>query len=247
MVFFAEKKSRFYNEKSILKSEDLVLWKRRNKVYNFDSLPSTAIISIKKNVFSKVVSLFTKRIKGIVGFHYRYNSKYLLCSEFGSGSPAMLILLEELRALGVKQFIFIGVAGLLDNSVKENEAYLISKAFSSCGASFYYSEGESIDALDHKWNEKLKLKCDLSGRIAWSTDCPFRETQELVDYYTSQSCSLVDMESAALYAFSQFYYLPSISILLGADRLNSDAWESPKDMSLILKSQQDLVSKIIKS
>lgn len=246
MAFFNRKNSDFYKEASILKVSDLVSWKKARNVYNFESLPSTAIISVKKNIFSKVVSPFTKRAKGINGLHYIYKSKFILCSEFGSGSPAMLMLLEELKELGVERFIFLGVAGILSNLVKEGQAYIISTVYSSSGSSFFYTDDEKIDCYDWEWFEKIKTECNLESKFAWSTDCPFREVPSLLSYYKTKACALVEMESAAIFSFSQFYKASAVSILIGADDLTSQQWKVPDNVGQLLAIQQKIVSQLIK-
>lgn len=246
MSFFKDINSDFYNESSILKGSNLVSWKRERGVYNFKELPIRAIISIKKNVFSKVVSPFSKRIKGINGAHYIYKSKVLLCSEFGSGASALLALLEELRALGVEQFVFIGSAGILFDSAQENNAYIVSKVFSSSGSSFFYFRDEEIDCYDKEWFEKIKDTYNLKPKVAWSTDCPFRETPSLLNYYRSKDCALVDMESAAVYSFSQYFKTPAVCILVGADKLTASQWKSPGDVDKLLKVKQKLIFQLLK-
>lgn len=246
MSFFKGQNSSFYNEDAVLKISAIVSWKKEQKVYNFKTLPDIAIIAIKKNVFSRVITPFTKIIKGINGLHYNYKSKFLLCSEFGMGSASIITLLEELKELGVKKFIFLGVAGILDTSVKEGDAYIISNVFSSVGSSFFYAEEENIECYDSKWFEKIRENFQLESKISWSTDCPFRETASLLAYYKSKNCSLVEMETAGMYAFSRYYKVPSVAILIGADSLISSQWKMPKNISKLLKVQQDIVNKLIK-
>ncbi|MCF6306773.1 MAG: hypothetical protein L3J09_02335 [Flavobacteriaceae bacterium] len=246
MSFFKNNNTSFYSEKSVLKISDIVSWKRERNIYNFEALPPIAIISINKSVFSKKVSSFTKKIKGINGLHYNFKSKFLLSSEFGMGSSGMITLLEELKELGVKQFVFIGVAGILDHLIVENNAYIISNVYSSAGSSFFYSKEENIISYDKIWFEKVKDHCGLKSKTSWSTDCPFRETKQLIENYSSKKCALVEMETAGLYAFSQFYKVPSVSILIGADSLYSLQWNAPKDIDKILKTQQELVNKLLK-
>ena len=36
----------FYKEKSILNVKDVIEWKRKNNLYNFDTLPKVAVISM---------------------------------------------------------------------------------------------------------------------------------------------------------------------------------------------------------
>ena len=246
MSFFKNNNTSFYSEKSVLKISDIVSWKRERNIYNFENLPNIAIIAINKSVFAKNISPFTKRIKGINGVHYNYKSKFLLSSEFGMGSTAIITLLEELKELGVKQFIFIGVAGILDNLIKEGSAHIISNVYSSTGGSYFYSKEENIINYDKTWFETIKAHCGLKSKTSWSTDCPFRETKQLIDYFSSKKCTLVEMETAGMYAFSQFYKIPSVSILIGADSLFSSQWNAPKDVDEILKTQQKLVANLLK-
>jgi len=245
MELFADKNPDFYKEASVLKASDIVSWKRDRNVYNFERLPRKAILSIKKNSYSKLTSRFTKRAKGISGTHYIHKSGVLLCSEFGSGAPAMLMLMEELRELGVEQFIFIGMAGILHDSVKEGMACIISQVYSSSGASFFYTDDEKIGCFDQQWFEKVKDVCQLEKRIAWSTDCPYREVPSLFSHYKSKGCSLVEMESAAVYSFSQFYKISAVCILIGADNLTSSKWKVPNNMKGLIEAQQKLVSQLI--
>jgi uridine phosphorylase len=246
MTLFNIKTIDFYKEPSLLNAADLVTWKRKCGVYNFKGLPDLAIIAIKRNMFSKVISPFTKRAKGINGSHFIYESKVLLCSEFGSGASAMIILLEELRALGVRQFIFIGSAGILDDSVKVGSAHIVQKAISLSGTTFFYSEKDELECYDLSFFEKVKNKCNLTLKTILSTDSPFRETSTLINHYRSKGCTMVDMECASIYAFSQFYKMPSICILVGADTLTSSEWKAPNNIKKLLKAQQKIVSDLLK-
>jgi uridine phosphorylase len=246
MTFFNITPKDFHKEPSLLKASDLVAWKRNRDAYNFKGLPNLAIIAIKRNMFSKVISPFTKRAKGIIGTHFIYKPKVLLCSEFGSGAPAMIMLLEELRALGVEQFVFVGSAGTLDNSVKEGSAHIVQKAVSLSGTTFFYSEKDELECYDLSFFEKVKNKCNLTSKTILSTDSPFRETPSLIDHYKSKGCALVDMECASIYAFSQFYKIPSACILVGADTLTSSEWKAPNNIKNVLIVQQKIVLDLLK-
>ena len=245
MGFFKIEKDDFYNEDSLLNISDLVSWKKQRKVYNFKKLPETAIIALKNNVFSKVLNPFMKKIKGFSGNHYKYNSKFLLCSNFGIGSSSIVLLLEELRELGVKKFIFVGVAGRLDNSINESEAFVISHVYSSTGTSYFYDKNELLKCLDEQWYNKIAKTYNLPLQAAWSTDCPFRETSSIINYYKEKGCNLVDMECAGVYAFSQYYKIPSVCILIGADNLSSSKWQEPINFSGLIDKQRDIVGKLL--
>lgn len=247
MAFFKIENTNFYHENSYLSISDLVSWKKQRNAYNFKTLPEVAIIALKKNVFSNELHPFMKRIKGFSGSHYKYNSKILLCSEFGIGSSAIVLLLEELKELGVKKFVFVGVAGMLDNSINDNVPFIISKVYSSTGCSYFYDKNELLEYYDKEWFKHIGQVCNLSKQTAWSTDSPFRETPSMIDYYKMKGCSLVDMECAGVYAFSQFYKIPSVCILIGADRLTKPKWQEPVNFNRLLDEQRRVVKQLLKT
>ncbi len=245
MAFFKIEKTNFYHENSLLSISDLVTWKKKRNAYNFKSLPETAIIALKKNVFSKQIHPFMKRIKGLLGTHYKYNSKFLLCCEFGIGASSIVLLLEELKELGVKKFVFVGVAGILDDLVNENNPFIISSTYSSTGSSYFYDKNELLKSYNKQWYNHIKQVCNLLEQTAWSTDCPFRETPSIIDYYKTKGCGLVDMECAGVYAFSQYYKIPAVCILIGADRLSKAKWQEPKSFSSLLNTQRKIVKQLL--
>ena len=103
---FFKNNSNLIAEKSILDISKFVMWKKTNRNYNFDVLPKTVILTLNNNVLSRKNKFFYKKTKGIAGLNYIINKKILLCSSFGSGASAIISLLEELRILGVENFIF---------------------------------------------------------------------------------------------------------------------------------------------
>ncbi len=234
------------DEPSILKAKDIVQWKRSKGSYNFSSLPKVALIALKKNAFSRKTLLLSKKIKGISGKNYSYKSKLLLCSDFGSGSTSIILLLEELHSLGVKKFIFVGLAGIMDNHISEGEANVISSVRSLVGSSYYYSKKENINAHDLDWLNKTATVLGINMKTSICVDAPFRETPALIRFCAKNNISLIEMETAGLYAFSEFYGVSCLSILIGADRLSVDTWEHPKNIEQLIKKQKDIIQKLIK-
>ena len=98
----------FYKEKSILNVKDIIEWKRKKNLYNFDTLPKVAVISMV-NKLSLPKRLINKKLKGLNGKHYILNKKVLFSYEFGIGSPAIIALLEELTAFGCDKIFYISV------------------------------------------------------------------------------------------------------------------------------------------
>jgi uridine phosphorylase len=235
----------YLSEPAILSPEMIVDWKRKRGVYNFAALPDKAIIGLTHHIFSQQLPFFSKRIKGIAGTHFIHGS-YVYCSSFGSGAPALVTLMEELRALGVKEFIFIGLCASLAKSIVSGEAFYVKQALSASGITATYVPEKMIAPYDDQYVRSLAEHLNLKSTACVSTDSPFRETSSFIQEAKSEGCTLIEMECAAAYAFSHFYKLKVACLLVVADQMEP-AWTAPSDMNLLNRVQQELVNNIIKS
>lgn len=234
------------SEPAILSPEMIVDWKRKRGVYNFSTLPDKAIIGLTHYIFSQQLPrFFPKRIKGIAGTHFIHGS-YVYCSGFGSGASALVTLMEELRALGVKEFIFIGLCASLVSSIASGEAFYVERALSANGITATYVSGKMIAPYDEQYLKSLAEQLNLKGTTCVSTDSPFRETPSFIQEARAQGCKLIEMECAAAYAFSHFYKLKVACLLVVADQMDP-VWTAPSDMNLLSRIQQQLLNGIVKS
>lgn len=237
--------SKFWKEKSILSIEKLVDWKKKMKPYNFTSLPETVIIDGSGNKESYWARINSKKLKGIKGNHIvSKNGKYLMSSNIGNGAPELILVCEELRCLGVKNFIFIGLGGIIAPKIKEGSYHLISKAYSGTGTAQYYSENEVFHQQSSAWSQNILKEISCNESTCFSTDAPFRETKSLIQELKKNEVQLIEMECAALYAFAEYYSLNSICFLIGADKI-SDNWTPPNDFTNIIKKKTELIKKLI--
>ena len=65
-------------------------------------------------------------------------------TNFGYGAPGMAMKLEVLIALGVKEFVFIGLAGSLQEEVQPGDIVLCDEALCDDGTSPCYVTGETV-------------------------------------------------------------------------------------------------------
>lgn len=232
------------SEETTLSAEMIVSWKRERGVYNFDRLPQKAIIALSREVFPKRFQLPFKKLKGLGGINF-IDGEYLCCSGFGSGAPALITLMEETRALGVTEFIFIGLCGALKENIASATAFYVDKAWSASGISGSYFSNEEIPPFNSAYVETFANKLGLNAATCFSTDSPFRETPSLLNQMRLKGCTLVEMECAAAYAFSNFYKLKVACMLIVADCLTT-VWQPPSDMNRIVSVQKSLINNIIK-
>lgn len=232
----------FYTETSILSIEKLVDWKKKQSFYNFSSLPSTVIID---GFGTKKPFLKNKKIKGIKGSHHLSKNKdYLLSSSIGNGAPDLITLCEELKCLGVKNFIFIGVSGMISNKIEEGNCMVVDKAISGVGTTQYYSNEQLFNQTYSTWTKAILAVLKLKKVTCFSTDAPFRETKYLINELKSKEVDCIEMECASLFAFAEFHKVNSLCFLFGADRITSD-WTPPKKYGTIIKEKQKLIKKLI--
>lgn len=196
-------------------------------------MPKTAILTVQHNVISRKRSFFYKKTKGVTGKNYIIDANLLVCTNFGVGAPAVISLMEELRTLGVTQFLFIGLAGRIDHTIAEGEICIAKPIFSTSGCTALYASGEYFEPIKDDWLATITSKLNYKEVIGWSTDAPFRETPSLIAHYKTKGAKLVDMECAAIYAFAKFHNLNALCVLIAADALFEMNWLPPKNMHLL--------------
>jgi purine-nucleoside phosphorylase len=235
----------FLNEKSVLSIEELVAWKKDKNIYRINSIPETAIICAGFHRNKYITRLKSKLINGIKGLHsISKNKNYIISSNFGDGAPELISICEELRCLGVKNFIFIGVAGIISQRIKEGECIVVEKAFSGVGITSYYSQKDEFELKENSWSKVYLDKTNSIRANCFSTDAPFRETDSLLNHYRDKKADLIEMECAGLFAFSEFHSVNLLCFLFGADKLTSD-WNPPKNYQKIIQNRQKLIDQLI--
>lgn len=231
-------------EPAVLIPEMIVDWKRKRGVYNFRVLPKKAIIGLSHHIFSPQLPFFPKRIKGIAGNHF-ICGPYVFCSGFGSGASALVTLMEELRILGITEFIFIGLCASLTRDIVSGKTFYVDQAWSASGITATYVAEKMLRPYHRQYVQSLAEYLNLEGITCVSTDSPFRETPSFIRSAKAEGCSLIEMECAAAYALSHFYKLKVACLLVVADQMDPE-WTAPSDMNLLTRIQQQLVNSIVK-
>ena len=151
-------------------------------------------------------------------------------TNFGCGAPAMAMKLEVLIALGVKEFVFIGLAGSLQEEVEPADIVLCNEALCDDGTSPCYVATETAkphQALFAKLASTLKAHHQNFhiGRN-WTTDAIFRETKEEIKHYQQKDVLTVEMETAAFYAVCQKRKVRGVTAYGISDKLYNYQWET---------------------
>lgn len=134
-----------------------------------------------------------KRVVGIIG-----------CAV---GAPFAVLIAEELFASGCRLLISITSAGQITPVNKPPYFVVIDRALRDEGTSYHYAAASEYSEADAQLvsNATRALKSKGVNAItgsSWTTDAPFRETEEAIAVARSKGILAVEMEAAALYAFA---------------------------------------------
>lgn len=242
-----------FSKEGILEAQHLVKWKHQQGILNVPASPSKVIISPQYKAIRKKHRFFSKQIKGLMGTHLCMDAErgIYLSGGWGIGAPALIAVCEELHALGAKEFYLLGVCGRLTAKVKEGETVIATSALREEGTSGHYlpaSAQNQVSCPDQ--DGTVSLSHSLSAQMATfvSTDAPYRETMEKYNSWCSQDASIVDMETAALYAFGNFYNIKTYALGITADSLAEGKWQMAHDyrnVEKLLSRQTENLIKIL--
>lgn len=148
----------------------------------------------------------------------------------GVGAPLAGGFMDELIALGCREFIACGGAGVLNRELVVGHLVVPHSAVRDEGTSYHYlppsREVEPSPAAVAAIESTLRDHNIpyVSGKT-WTTDGFYRETAARVARRRAEGCLTVEMEAAALFAVGQFRGVTVGQILYSGDDLSGDVWD----------------------
>ena len=133
------------------------------------------------------------------------------------GASFAVLVAEELFASGCQLLISMTSAGQIVAARQPPYFVVIEKALRDEGTSYHYTPPAAYSRLNPELLGLLRgcqdlVKENLLFGATWTTDAPFRETETAVAYARSEGILGVEMEAAALYAFSEATRHPVICL-----------------------------------
>lgn len=124
------------------------------------------------------------------------------------GAPFAVLVAEELFASGCNFLISLTSAGQITVAGKPPYFVVIDRALRDEGTSYHYATpsdySEADPRLIAKASQALKqIGVNALTGASWTTDAPFRETEQAIAAARSQGILAVEMEATALYAFAR--------------------------------------------
>jgi uridine phosphorylase len=145
------------------------------------------------------------------------------------GASNCVALAEELTSFGMKQALFVGYCGSLQQGVRAGDIIVSTEAIREEGTSFHYLPSD-ISAQPHQGVQAVVLDCLRRNKIPyhqgviWTTDAIYRETKGKVKRYQDKGVLGVEMELAALFAFGMAQKVAVGGVLVVTDELFSGKW-----------------------
>ena len=123
------------------------------------------------------------------------------------GAPFAVLVAEELFACGCQLLISLTSAGQIISMGNLPYIVLIEQALRDEGTSYHYLPPAPYSRLAPALREMLCSAWDHAGvpltvGTSWTTDAPFRETEQAIAECRGRGILAVEMEAAALYAMA---------------------------------------------
>lgn len=124
------------------------------------------------------------------------------------GAPFAVLVAEQLFASGCRFLVSITSAGQIEPVGPTPYFVLIDRALRDEGTSYHYLPPSRFaeadpDLADRAFAELAALPLAIHRGASWTTDAPYRETEDAIDGARGQGALAVEMEAAALYAFAR--------------------------------------------
>jgi len=203
-----------YNQDSVFQPENLLREARRQKTIDYCTIPKVCVLDPDGDILSHLIKSQQATLsKCWACYHtkmYEFEIDGITLGIIGNavGASFTVLLAEQMFVSGCELLISITSAGVIILPESNPEYILITKALRDEGTSYHYlppsefSEFPQIIA-DHAQklidNDRLRLE----HGVSWTTDAPYRETDTAIEYAKARNINVVEMESAALYAFAK--------------------------------------------
>lgn len=203
-----------YDQESVFTPENLLREARRQKSLTAENVPTVCVLDPDGDILHNLIE------DGRATPYPRwacYHTKLYDFDEGGIrfgivahvvGASFAVLVAEELFAAGCELLINVTSAGQITRLQPPPYFVLIERALRDEGTSYHYLPPSTYSEID-KQNLDVFVGAfadfmpPVHRGATWTTDAPFRETPEAIDYARSENILAVEMEAAALYAFSQ--------------------------------------------
>ena len=209
-----------YDQPSIFDPDNLLREARRQKGLPTGEVPKVCVLDPDGDLFRYLRDSGTGTLNPYWAcYHtelYDFHGNGLHIGVLGCavGASFAVLVAEELFASGCRLLISITSAGQIIRVRKPPYFILIDRALRDEGTSYHYLPPAPYSKIQPGLLAMLtdaftgKLIVEQGG--VWTTDAPFRETEEAIAFARTENLLAVEMEAAALYAFAEAHGKPIV-------------------------------------
>ncbi len=212
-------------EEALFHPRDFVRWAHKENKIIF---PKKWIITFQKHAEGFIRRNFKvkKHVNHSLGGNIYIKGRVGFIRIRGIGAPHACTVLEELIAIGGREFIITGTAG----GLKERGLFLCNRAIRDEGTSIHYVNhskysypNKELTFRIKKFLESKGLKVELG--TSWTIDAPYRETKKEINYYKREGVKTVEMEASAMFTVARLRRVKIAAIFSVSDIIGNDKWE----------------------
>ena len=203
-----------YGAASAFTPENLLREARRQKGLSTAAVPEICILDPDGDIVRHLLATgHADRHTGwacyhtdLYGFHYEGREYGIVGCAVGAAFAVLIA--EELFASGCQLLISVTSAGQIAPVQAPPYFIVIDRALRDEGTSYHYlpsSEYSEANAQLIRLAQEALTATGITFQVGatWTTDAPFRETQEAIEVALQAGIFAVEMEAAALYAFAK--------------------------------------------
>lgn len=206
--------NKLHDKPSVFQPENLLREARRQKGITGLRIPEICILDPDGDIEDYVIQKHDAQLnKAWACYHtklFEFNHAHIKLGIIGRavGASFAVLLAEQLFVSGCKLLLSMTSAGQLVQSITPPYFILVEKAIRDEGTSYHYLPPREYSYIKSELKEKLKgafdkLDLKIFTGTTWTTDAPYRETEEAINHYKAKGIHAVEMEASALYAFSE--------------------------------------------
>jgi uridine phosphorylase len=204
---------KYYDAPSAFTPESLLREARRQKGLPVAAVPDVCVLDPDGDILRYLRAAGrSTRDAGWACYHTELDRFHHDRHEYGIvgcavGASFAVLIAEELFASGCQLLISVTSSGQIRPIQPPPYFVVIDRALRDEGASYHYMPPSQFSEADAHLVDIARSALTDAGIAAqvgatWTTDAPFRETQEAIDTAARTGILAVEMEAAALYAFA---------------------------------------------
>ena len=210
-----------YGQPSVFTPENLLREARRQKATPAGSVPRICVLDPDGDLWRHLRDTGARRSPHWACYHTDLYECEIAGEAVGVlgcavGAPFAVLVAEELFVSGAQFLISVTSAGQIVPVRKPPYFVLIERALRDEGTSYHYVAPSPYAhmpaAIRRIARDALAVASNAVQGGSWTTDAPFRETEQAIAFARSENLLAVEMEAAALYALAHVKGYPILCV-----------------------------------